>query len=401
MQRPNALIQRITLASDAVVQAASAAVAPRLLPCLLVSYRPLAPGGWIRAARAILGAPEPKKPYLAPYVPTHQCCCLALQEMPKKAAPAHRGAVEGGERLDIHVKKEDKTTALSTTARELGIRIKDVGQDDRIEFRIKRAEYNKPNSVGLDFALVEGRQRICIKPLRTVQLLGKQHVVRAYDLDFDRDAMRERTQKSRNEVGTAARASEWHSGVPEDVQALLEADVVDEEALLQIFRTRYVDPSQFRALQNCHLRHCTFKNKWGRCPFHFGSKGAAKGAEDKCAKQGAVNAITYRKGDWDTSAFFKSLPKWMQKGAKDSKEGFPWTGPRGDGRLDDYKVPDERGQQTKVRRDGTQTHWAIGASGGMERARDPAAAQRMAEARPWVSTPRGKCFDMTRSPRRH
>ena len=42
--RQNALIQRITLASDAVVQAASAAVAPRLLPCLLVSYRALARG---------------------------------------------------------------------------------------------------------------------------------------------------------------------------------------------------------------------------------------------------------------------------------------------------------------------------------------------------------------------
>ena len=319
--------------------------------------------------------------------------------MPKKP-PAHRGAVEGGARLDIHVKEEDKTTALSTTARELGIRIKDVGQDDRIEFCIKRAEYNKAQSVSLDFALVEGRLRIRIKPLRTAQLLGKQHVVRAYELDFDKDAIYEKHNKSRNEVGTAAQASDWHSGVPEDIQALLEADPVDEEALLQICRTRYVGPSQFRTLPRCHLRLCTFGNNWEQCYFHFGSKGAPKGAEDDCAKQALVNAITYKKGDWAKSAFFKSLPDWLQTGAKASKKSLPWTGPAGKGRLDHYKVPEERGRSTKVLSDGREAHYGTGADGTFERVKDAAAAQRMAEARPLVSTRRGKCFDMTRSPRR-
>ncbi|CAH0379525.1 unnamed protein product [Pelagomonas calceolata] len=304
--------------------------------------------------------------------------------MPKKAAPAYRGAVVGGPRCPIRVRKDDEMTVDTTTPRELGLRIK---KEDgtffagaaRIEFRIKDGEYRAGKRVDLTCALV-AEERVPMRPLKTVNGLE----VRAWELDFDRDALRARGQKSMNEVGTAARASDWHSGLPEDVQALLEADPVDEEALLQIFRTRYVGPSQFRALQNCHLRHCDFRNRWERCVFDYGAKGEAKGAEDKCAKQGAVNALTFRKGDWDTSAFFKSRPAWMQKGAKDSKKGLPWTGPRGDGRLDEYKVPDERGRQTKVRVDGSESHWGIGASGRLEGARDAAAARRKAAARPRV-----------------
>ena len=318
----------------------------------------------------------------------------------KGRQPAYKGAVVGGPRCPIRVRKDDEMTVDTTTPRELGLRIK---KEDgtffdgaaRIEFRIKADEHKAAKPVKLDFALIGG-ERFPMKPLFT--LAGNE--VRGFKLYFDMDAERERKLQSYHEAGTEARASEWHSGVPEDVQALLEADPVDEEALLQIFRARYVGPSQFRVLQNCHLRECTFKNNWGQCEFHFGSKGAAKGAEDKCAKQAIVNAITFRKGDWAKSAFFKSLPKWMQKGAKDSKEGLPWTGPSGEGRLDDYKVPDERGRATKVLCDGNEAHYGRDDSGSMARARDPAAARRMAEARPCVSTPRGKCFDMARSPRR-
>ena len=236
-----------------------------------------------------------------------------------------------------------------------------------------------------------------MKPLRTVNGLE----VRAWELDFDMDALRARNTQSASEVGTAARESDWHSGLPEDVRALLEADPVDEEALLRIFRNRYVGRSEFRTLPKCHLRKCLFLNRWEQGWFDFGSKDSPKGAEDKCAKQGAVNALTFRKGDWDTSAFFKSRPAWMQKGAKDSKKGFPWTGPRGHGRLDEYKEPDPRGRHFRVLVDGSEIHRGLGADGRPQRARDPAAARRMAVARPRVSTPRGKCFDMTRSPRRH
>ena len=365
----------------------------------LVSYMPLARDFLQTREPRILGTPEPKNPYLAPYVPAHQCCCLALQEMPPRKH-AYRGAVVGGPRCPIRVRKDDEMTVDTTTPRELGLRIK---KEDgtffdgaaRIEFRIKAGEHKAGKKVDLTCALIEG-ERVPMKPLRTVNGLE----VRGYMVDFDRDAERARNAQSASKVGTVVRASDWYPGVPEDVQALLEAAPVDEEALLQIFRARYVGPSQFRVLQNCHLRHCDFLNRWKQCGFHFGSKGAAKGAEDDCAKQALVNAITYRKGDWDTSTFFKSLPKWMQKGAKDSKEGFPWTGPRGDGRLDKYKVPDQRGQTTRVLSDGRETHYGIGEGGKFERAPNAAAAQRKAAARPLVSTPRGKCFDMTRSPRR-
>jgi hypothetical protein len=304
--------------------------------------------------------------------------------------PAYRGAVEGGPCCPIRVREDDEMTVDATTPRELGLRIK---KEDgtffagaaRIEFRIKAGEHKAAKPVALNFALIEG-ERIPMNQLFT--LAGNE--VRGFMLDFDTDAKKARQNRGRKELGTEVQASDWHSGVPEDVQALLEADPVDEEALLQIFRNRYVGRSEFRALQNCHLRTCDFLNRWERCGFDYGAKGEAKGAEDKCAKQGAVNALTFRKGDWDTSAFFKSRPKWMQKGAKDSKEGFPWTGPRGDGRLDNYKVPNPRGREVRVLRDGGEAQYALGASGQMERARDPAAARRMAEARPHVSTPARK-----------
>jgi len=304
--------------------------------------------------------------------------------------PAYRGAVVGGPRCPIRVRKDDEMTVDTTTPRELGLRIK---KEDgtffdgaaRIEFRIKADEHKAAKPVKLDFALIGG-ERFPMKPLFT--LAGNE--VRGFKLYFDMDAERERKLQSYHEAGTEARASEWHSGVPEDVQALLEADPVDEEALLRICRTKYVIASEFLALRECHLRKCAFQNRWRQCAFHFGSKGAPKGAEDKCAKQVAVNALTFRKGDWAKSAFFKSRPKWMQKGAKDSKEGFPWTGPRGDGRLDAYKVPDGRGRSTKVLSDGREAHYGSGADGRFERVKDAAAARRKAEARPRVSTPARK-----------
>ena len=308
----------------------------------------------------------------------------------KGRQPAYRGAVVGGPRCPIRVRKDDEMTVDTTTPRELGLRIKKkdgtfFAADARIEFRIKAGEHKAGKRVDLTCALIAD-ERVPMGTLKTVNGLE----VSGFMLNFDMDALRARNAQSASKVGTVVRASDWYPGVPEDVQALLEADVVDEEALLQIFRARYVGPSQYRALQNCHLRQCDFRNRWERCGFDHGAKGAAKSAEDKCAKQGAVNALTFRKGDWDKSAFFKSRPAWMQKGAKDSKKGLPWTGPSGKGRLDNYKVPDERGRQTKVRIDGSQALYGIGASGQWEGARDAADARRKAKARPRVSTPARK-----------
>ena len=114
-------------------------------------------------------------------------------------------------------------TVDTTTPRELGLRIKKkdgtpVAEDARIEFRIKDSEYKAGKQVQLTCALIE-EERFDMKPLRTEKGLE----VRAWELDFDTDAIRARRLQSKNEVGTAARASEWHPGVPEDVQALLEA----------------------------------------------------------------------------------------------------------------------------------------------------------------------------------
>ena len=103
-----------------------------------------------------------------------------MQEMPPRKA-AYRGAVVGGPRCPIRVRKDDEMTVDYTTPRELGLRIK---KEDgtvfagaaRIEFRIKDGEYNAGKPVKLDFALIGG-ERFPMKPLFT--LAGNE--VRGYN----------------------------------------------------------------------------------------------------------------------------------------------------------------------------------------------------------------------------
>ena len=77
---------------------------------------------------------------------------------PRKAA--YKGAVVGGPRCPIRVRKDDEMTVDTTTPRELALRIKKkdgtpVAEDARIEFRINAGEHKAGKSVTLTCALIE------------------------------------------------------------------------------------------------------------------------------------------------------------------------------------------------------------------------------------------------------
>jgi len=247
---------------------------------------------------------------------------------------AYRGAVTDGDTVTVPIQKKEGDTRLVPTVRgsQLTLSRGDVGENDTIEFKVKRTEFEGRNQLQITHALVNrARKPPLTTNFKTIDV-GDHKAVRLWLVGFG-------GKKNGNLDGTEVRDWRRNSFVPDPLKEAfaLRRDVKN----LETVAGRYVIDSQFqpRLLQNAHMYKCDVANFENQIGFNFGAWSHDE-AWNTARDQVIANAATGL-NDMEDARFFTWLPDRHQANARNALE-HKWIGWTEGAQEKDRLVPTRR-----------------------------------------------------------
>ncbi len=218
----------------------------------------------------------------------------------------------------------------------------------------------------IDHATVDGHKVWLVKAASTARGADGLHV-----LDIDRLKFRPRGDVGIHPshgpgvrtVGTDAReASPWRDGAVYStgnvLRALLTAEVLDTKEVMRVASEQFVAPSRYVERDGCHLREVKVSTFDGHGRYHFGCRAKTPdGAIYLCAVAAVGNVLEQLKEEnIENSPYYQRLSSQdLKDAARAAREGRPWKVQN----LDDFRVPNAIGTQTRVLSDGSHRHAAL------------------------------------------
>ena len=242
-----------------------------------------------------------------------------------------RGAVTVGDTVTILIQIKEGDTSLVPTVRgsQLTLSRGDVGENDTIEFAVKRTEGEGRTQLLLTHALVNrARKEQLTAPFKTMDV-GDHKAVRLWLVGFGDRVRRDLDGTEEND---------WRKGclVPEDLREAfaLRRDVDN----LETVAGRYVveSPYQPRLLPGAHMHLCDLPNYERQLALNFGAWSMEE-AWNNAHGQVIANAATGL-NNMESSPLFLWLPDNHKENARNSLE-HKWIGWKPDAKENKRLVP--------------------------------------------------------------
>ena len=226
--------------------------------------------------------------------------------------PKVRGGVLDDDAVTVPIQKKEGDTELvsSVRASELTLDRGAVGENDTIEFKVKRSEGEGGDQLLLTHAVVERKTERLRAPIRTMDVgTPPEKAVRLWLVGFE---------KKKRDYAIGTEVKDWRKDclVPDPLKEAfaLMRDVNNLEAVAG----RYVvgSPYQPRLLPNAHMHLCDLANYERQLALNFGAWSEAE-AWNNARNQVIANAATGL-NNMENAPLFLWLPETHKENAKRS-----------------------------------------------------------------------------------
>ena len=246
--------------------------------------------------------------------------------------PKVRGGVLDDDAVTVPIQKKEGDTKLVRTVRasELTLDRGAVGENDTIEFKVKRSEGEGGDQLLLTHAVVERKTERLRAPIRTMDVgTPPEKAVRLWLVGFE---------KKKRDYAIGTEVKDWRKDclVPDPLKEAfaLMRDVKNLEAVAG----RYVAPSQYTELllQGAHMWRCDVRNWEDQLRLDHGGWSEAE-AWNNARDQVIANAATGL-NNMESSPLFLWLPDNHKENARNSLE-HKWIGWKPDAKENKRLVP--------------------------------------------------------------